>query len=97
VRKVEHDLPLEPESGKPVKYRSFLLRLWQTMSGGRLVWRASLEEARSGQRQGFADLQGLFEFLRRQTGSTASEQWRGETTDEGPQTMDNGRDVEVET
>ena len=31
-------------------YLSYLLRLWQTRSGDELVWRASLENARTGVR-----------------------------------------------
>jgi hypothetical protein len=32
------------------------------------VWRASLENPHTGQRIGFAVLEGLFEFVRRQAG-----------------------------
>ena len=47
---------------------SYLLRLWQTKSGGEFVWRASLESPRSGERTGFHHLEDLFAFLRQQTG-----------------------------
>ncbi len=50
---------------KPV-YLSFLLRMWQTNDNGRQVWRASLEQPGSGERRGFASLDALFEFLRKQ-------------------------------
>ena len=46
---------------------SYLLRLWQTGADGEQVWRASLESARTGQRQGFDSLQTLFDFLQEQT------------------------------
>lgn len=49
-------------------YLSYLLRLWQTQSGGELVHRASLESAHTGERVGFANLDDLFEFLRMRTG-----------------------------
>jgi hypothetical protein len=49
------------------RYISYLLRLWQIESQGQLVWRASLEEARTGERCGFPDLEALFAYLREQT------------------------------
>ena len=52
------------------RYLSYLLRLWQIESRGRLVWRASLEDARTGERRGFASIDALLIFVRRQT-STA--------------------------
>jgi hypothetical protein len=52
------------------RYLSYLLRLWQVESGGSLVWRASLEDARTGERRGFASIDVLLVFIRRQT-STA--------------------------
>jgi hypothetical protein len=58
--------------GEQPAYLSYLLRLWQVDTerggpqGGGTVWRASLESSLTGERQGFADLDDLFEFLRRQ-------------------------------
>lgn len=58
---------------KPV-YLSYLLRLWRVDSqngarpGSEAMWRASLEDPHTHLRQGFADLDDLFEFLRAQTG-----------------------------
>ena len=49
-------------------YSSYLLRLWQTASGGELVYRASLENARTGERVGFSNLDDLFDYLRAQAG-----------------------------
>jgi hypothetical protein len=50
------------------RYRVYLLRLWLVVSDdGAATWRASLEEARSGERHGFADLTRLFAFLEQQT------------------------------
>jgi hypothetical protein len=59
-------------SNEQRRYLSYLLRLWQTKSGGEMVWRASLEDSQTGERQGFASLDALFAFLRQQT-ETATE------------------------
>jgi hypothetical protein len=53
------------------EYYSFLLRLWQTSSRGKVVWRASLESAQTGERCGFADLASLIAFLEQQTSAEA--------------------------
>jgi hypothetical protein len=45
-------------------YLSYLLRLWQTDS--KFTWRASLEDL-NGERQGFASLKELFDYLQTQT------------------------------
>ena len=47
--------------------RSYLVRLWPTGAAEQQVWRASLEDVRSGQRRGFANLEQLFVFLMEQT------------------------------
>jgi hypothetical protein len=50
------------------QYRAYLLRLWQAEDeDGRLVWRAALEDARGGERHGFADLERLCAYLEQQT------------------------------
>ena len=49
-------------------YQSFLLRLWRsTDREGHLVWRASLEDPATGERQGFSDLDILFEYIQKMT------------------------------
>lgn len=48
-------------------YVAYLLRLWQVNSGASTVWRASLDDPRTGERKGFADLASLFTFLKKQT------------------------------
>ena len=48
-------------------YQSYLLRLWRENDEEK-GWRASLESSRTGERRGFARLDDLFRFLRRQTG-----------------------------
>ena len=52
---------------KPPRYRSYLLTFWEERSrdpDAPAVWRFSLEEARTGQRRGFASLEALVAFLR---------------------------------
>lgn len=49
------------------RYIAYLLRLWQENHTGVSIWRASQEDPHTGQRQGFADLERLFSFLRVQT------------------------------
>jgi|GEM_PF-2297034 len=49
------------------RYLSFLLRLWPVKENEHTVWRASLESAHTGERQGFADVEALSAFLREQT------------------------------
>ncbi len=50
-----------------VNYTSYLLRLWRVNNSGRPVWRASLENTRTGERHGFADPASLFAFLNQVT------------------------------
>ena len=54
-------------SEKQPRYLSYLLRLWQIESKGQLVWRASVEDSRTGERRGFASIDALLTFLREQT------------------------------
>ena len=55
---------------EPRRYRAYLLRLWQVDGDdGHPVWRAALEDARTGERRGFADLARLCAFLEEQTSS----------------------------
>jgi hypothetical protein len=61
------DQPRDTEG--PATYRSYLLRLWRESPEGE-PWRASLQSAISGERHGFADLDGLFDFIRCQTEAT---------------------------
>jgi hypothetical protein len=54
---------------KPPHYRSYLLTLWEER--GRdpdttVVWRFTLEDPRTGERRGFADLEALVAALRRE-------------------------------
>ena len=64
-------------------YISYLLRLWQAKSGGKRVWRASLESPNTGQRKGFASLMDLFTFLEQETGHHARDQATSNADEKG--------------
>ncbi len=49
---------------QPRRYVSFLLRMWQAEEAGRPVWRAALEDPRTGEVLFFASLARLFQFLK---------------------------------
>ena len=57
------DRPRESQSYLPHAYQSYLLRLWRTGPEDSTVWRASLENTRTGQWHSFADLGAAFRFL----------------------------------
>ena len=65
--------------GEQSDYRSYLLRLWR-VSEGQDAWQASLESPHTGERQGFSDLEAMFDFLRRQV---AAQPGRGTEEVEG--------------
>lgn len=50
-----------PDRDRP--YVTWLLRLWRVEDDGATLWRASLENAQTGERYGFAGVDGLFGFL----------------------------------
>ncbi|MCL5998488.1 MAG: hypothetical protein M1546_20900 [Chloroflexi bacterium] len=52
------------------RYLAYMLRLWQ-VDGESPVWRASLEDARTGERYGFGNLDLLFQFLTEQVGRSS--------------------------
>ncbi len=58
---------------RPVRYRSYLLRLWETGSDEKAVWRASVENPMTKQRQSFATLEALFAFLEAQIDEQADQ------------------------
>jgi hypothetical protein len=45
------------------RYQAYLLRLWLAGDDDTAVWRASLEDPRTGERRGFADVNSLLTFL----------------------------------
>jgi hypothetical protein len=51
---------------QPPRYLAYLVRLWQVQDRGVFVWRASLEDAHTGERHGFSDVKSLFAFLAEQ-------------------------------
>jgi hypothetical protein len=57
----------EQVSEKGGRYVSYLLRLWEVQGKDGLVWRASLEQASTGERRGFACLADLFASLEQET------------------------------
>jgi hypothetical protein len=55
-------------SGAWEPYFSYLLRLWLVENQEGCIWRCSIENVRTGERQGFASLESLCDFLRQETG-----------------------------
>jgi hypothetical protein len=49
-------------------YLAYLLRLWQVQDKGKIGWRASLENAHTGEKLAFAHLDQLVAFLRERVG-----------------------------
>jgi len=52
-------------------YYAYMLRLWRGITEGDSSWRASLEDPETGTRQGFADMQELFGYLKDRTDEQA--------------------------
>lgn len=55
-------------------YLAYLLRLWQVREKGQIAWRASVENAHTGEKVGFAHLDQLVAFLRERTGLAPPEE-----------------------
>lgn len=45
------------------RYLAYMVRLWTVQRNGGRLWRASVEDVRTGERQAFADVAGLEAFL----------------------------------
>ena len=60
------------ESEHTYRYQSYLLRVWR--EGGNGPWRATLEDAHSGERRAFANLSRLFDFLEQQTDAVETDE-----------------------
>ena len=56
------------DSVEQPNYLSYLLRLWRQGNAERPMWRASLKGVHDGEQVGFASLDDLFHFLRKETG-----------------------------
>jgi hypothetical protein len=65
---IRTSMNIEPVSTKQPVYLSYLLRLWRTPTAGEAAWRASLENPQTGERRGFASLDAMVAYLRRQIG-----------------------------
>jgi hypothetical protein len=59
---------MENKIRKPGEYMAYMLRIWPVRNQQKQCWRASLENAQTGERVGFASLEELFEYLGQQTG-----------------------------
>ena len=59
------------------RYLAYMVRLWTVRNNDELIWRASIENAHTGERHAFADLAGLFGFLREVTGVLSDGQGNG--------------------
>jgi hypothetical protein len=58
------------EAVRHENYMAYMLRLWQAGSNdGKLIWRASLENPHTGERQAFGDMETLIAFLMDRTNS----------------------------
>lgn len=66
-------------------YRAYLLRLWRVSDGESVDWRATLEDAHTGERHGFPTLEDLVTFFRLGTGMNTPAGIR-ENDEEEPQT-----------
>ncbi len=55
------------------RYFSYLLRVWLAEEGSQPQWRASLEDPHTGERSGFASLEDLFRYLKKQIQPGAEE------------------------
>ena len=65
------------------RYLAYLVRLWQVRDKGQTVWRASVENAHTGERRGFARLAKLFAFLESESGKVVQEQHAPNMGEEG--------------
>lgn len=61
------------DTKQPQEYFSYLLRLWKVRGAGSPGWRAALEDVHTGERKGFADVQGLVKFLEEQVRDVSDE------------------------
>ena len=55
-------------------YLAYLLRLWRTGPGEGAEWRASLQDAQTGRRVGFACLDDAVAFLKQRMGKREAEE-----------------------
>jgi hypothetical protein len=61
----------------PPRYRSYVLTVWEERSrdpSSPVAWRFSLEDPRTGQRRGFADLAALVAALKEEIGDDCTKE-----------------------
>ena len=68
------------------RYLAYMLRLWRV--GDDRTWRASLEDPRTNERYGFADLPALFAFLENLTAPPIAEEERPHPVGEAASKID---------
>jgi hypothetical protein len=71
---------------RPPRYRSYLLTVWEERNVDPslpAVWRFSLEDARTGQRRGFAGLEMLVAALEQETAEDRTKEGRPEARPAG--------------
>jgi hypothetical protein len=56
-------------SSEQPDYLSYLLRLWRVAGKGRTAWLAGLESSLGGERQLFASMFDMLDFLKQQMGA----------------------------
>lgn len=78
-------------------YVSYLLRMWReagtresSAEESKPTWRASVVSTLTGKRQGFASLDDLFSFLRRQEGTMLDNHLDRDQSAEGHNTLETG-------
>ena len=49
---------------EPLRYYSYLIRIWKAHTNDEHTWRASLERPGLKERVGFSDIEGLFAFIK---------------------------------
>jgi hypothetical protein len=59
------------------EYMAYLVRIWSVRGKGRTVWRASLENAHTGESHGFDTLDDLFDYVRARTAEMTDSGARG--------------------
>lgn len=70
----EWEVALTEDQGQPVRYQSFLVRLWA--EGSPLQWRASIRNIHSGEEMRFATVEHLFAYLQQYIATRQTENHR---------------------
>ena len=60
------------------EYMAYLLRLWPAQGQGKTIWRASLEDAQSGECRNFANLEDLFTYLQARIDALSNSKAKGD-------------------